>query len=192
MPRINLADWVSITDSEGPGSRFALWTQGCLKRCRSCCNPHMLALVPRRIVDCDWLLDEIRASQHVHRIEGVTFLGGEPFLQARGLSHVAKGCREAGLSVIVFTGYTREELEHLALPYWQALMSYADVVVDGPYVRELAEHHRNWVGSSNQRFHYVTDRYTSDIETGPHADRRFEIRIGSGGELRVNGWPADC
>lgn len=47
---LNLGSWVDCTEVEGPGRRAALWVQGCLKRCPSCCNPGHLPLVARRRV----------------------------------------------------------------------------------------------------------------------------------------------
>src|SRR5262249_47277817 len=52
--------------------------------------------------------------------------------------------------------------------------------------------HRLWVGSANQRFHYVTTRYGPEIET-PVAGapcRTLEVRIGADGRWSANGWPA--
>ena len=110
MSKINIADFIENTEVEGPGKRFALWVQGCLRRCLGCCNPHFLDFVPRTIVDSEQICKLIEDSKNKHGIEGVTFLGGEPILQVRGLSEIAKFCRELGLSVMTFTGYTLEEV----------------------------------------------------------------------------------
>ena len=68
------------------------------------------------------------------------------------------------------------------------LLQHTDLLVDGPYVRERPERLRRWIGSANQRLHFLTDRYRPD-------DPRFvqpntlEIRYRDG-ELTVNGFPA--
>jgi len=53
------------------------------------------------------------------------------------------------------------------------------------------ERRRLWVGSENQRFHYLTDRYSPDIEVpregGPW--RGVEVRIEADGRVYANGWP---
>ena len=108
MAKLNLANWIDSTEVEGPGKRFALWVQGCLLKCPECCNPHMFDIAPRTIVETREVLTWIANSKYEHSIKGVTFLGGEPMLQARGLSEIAQGCKEMGLSVVVFSGYTLE------------------------------------------------------------------------------------
>lgn len=118
-------------------------------------------------------------------------LGGEPLLQAKGLSELAAGAQGLGLSVMVFTGYTLEELRSDPLPGSERLLDHTDVLVDGRFVAELPEQHRAWAGSSNQRFHYLTDRYESTIEQTDGASQRVEIRFSESGRVEVNGWPAD-
>ena len=38
---LRLWSLVDHTEAEGPGLRFALWTQGCTLGCVDCCNPHL-------------------------------------------------------------------------------------------------------------------------------------------------------
>lgn len=189
MARLNLAGWVECTEVEGPGKRFVLWVQGCLLRCTGCCNPHMFELAPKNIVDTDEVLKWILYAKDRHNIEGVSFLGGEPMLQAKGLSQVAMGCRERGLSVIAFTGYTLEHLKKNHLAGVPELLANIDVLVDGAFISTEPETRRNWVGSTNQRFHYFTDRYSPGIELDPRYPHGFEVRLLTDGTLRTNGWP---
>lgn len=107
----------------------------------------------------------------------LTFLGGEPFLQARGLAVVAEGVSRAGLSVITFTGYTVQELHELSPAGTQELLAWTDVLVDGPYEISCPDNSRNWVGSTNQKFHYLTDRYNASIEGTNAPEREVEWRI---------------
>ena len=186
---LNLAAWLDCTEVEGPGKRFALWVQGCSLRCPGCCNPQMLDFVPRRIIESQELLRLIDASRARDGIEGVTFLGGEPMLQARGLSEVARGCRDLGLGVMVFTGFRLEHLQNSEMPGVSELLKATDLLVDGPYVESRRDVIRNWVGSSNQRVHYLTPRYEKQIEFDKEFSRSIEIRIASDGAMSVNGWP---
>ena len=155
MHWLNLASWVPCTEAEGPGRRAALWVQGCDKRCAGCCNPGYLKIVERDLLSSSRMIDRILAAHEASSLEGVTFLGGEPFLQAQGLAEVAEGVSRAGLSVMVFSGYTIQELDDLALPGTKALLDWTDVLVDGPYEASSPDLQRNWVGSTNQRFHYL-------------------------------------
>ncbi len=189
MEWLNLAAWIPCTEAEGPGKRAALWVQGCDKRCTGCCNPGFLRVEPRRVVAAAVVARYLVCAQRRFGIDGVTFLGGEPFLQAQGLGAVAKMVSARGLSVMTFTGYTVDELSRLGLRGTERLLAHTDVLVDGPYERSLPERERNWVGSSNQRFHYRSQRYDATIERAGSAVRHTEWRIGQNGLIRVNGWP---
>ena len=180
---------VPVTRVEGPGARYALWVQGCSIRCPGCCNPHLFEAAEGEGLALDALLAEIEAAHP--SIEGLTVLGGEPFDQPTAVARLAEGTRDLGLSVMVFTGYTLEELRARPHAGVGALLEATDVLVDGRYEAARPERRRRWVGSENQRFHYLTDRYSPEIER-PAADeplREVEVRIDAGGLVRSNGWP---
>ena len=189
MHWLNMASRLPCTEAEGPGRRAALWVQGCNKRCRGCCNPAYLQLAERELVSASSVLDWLRNAHHAHDLEGVTFLGGEPMLQAQGLAFVAQGAQSLGLSVMVFSGYTKNELDVLQLPGVDQLIRYTDVLVDGPYDANLPEHSRRWVGSTNQQFHYLTARYDNRIEIDGEVERVLEVRLRTNGSMFINGWP---
>ena len=190
MHWLNMASRLPCTEAEGPGRRAALWVQGCNKRCRGCCNPAYLQLVERELVSASSVLDWLEKAHCAHDLEGVTFLGGEPMLQAQGLAVVAQGAQLLGLSVMVFSGYTKNELDVIQLPGVEHLLRYTDVFVDGPYEANLPEHNRRWAGSKNQQFHYLTARYDAQIESDGEVDRVLEVRLRTNGSVFVNGWPA--
>jgi anaerobic ribonucleoside-triphosphate reductase activating protein len=93
-----------------------------------------------------------------------------------------------GLSVMVFSGFTLEEIRALADPDALDLLAHTDLLVDGPYLRDRLELRRRWIGSSNQRIHALTGRYRVDdpLWSLPNT---LELRL-VGGELTVNGFPA--
>jgi anaerobic ribonucleoside-triphosphate reductase activating protein len=179
---------VEVTEVEGPGSRFALWVQGCSIRCPGCCNPHLFEAGGGEVMSVEELLARLRAVSD--RVEGVTLLGGEPFEQAGPLARFARGARALGLSVMAFSGFTLEELR--ARPDAGELLAATDLLVDGRYEAPLPERERRWAGSRNQRFHFLTDRYAPGIELAQSGDplRSVEITLGGDGSVRVNGWPA--
>jgi anaerobic ribonucleoside-triphosphate reductase activating protein len=191
MPKINLASWIDCTEVEGPGKRFALWVQGCQRRCPGCCNPQFLDFEPKNIIDDTEISEMIKKSANENGIEGVTFLGGEPFLQAKGLFEVAKYCRTLGLSVMTFTGYILADLFVNRIPFAEELLQYTDVLVDGYFDEKNPEMIRNWVGSTNQRFHFLTDFYKSGIEYDECFSHGFELRIKPDGTLTSNGFPIE-
>jgi anaerobic ribonucleoside-triphosphate reductase activating protein len=189
MKPIRIAAVVAVTEAEGPGTRFAVWVQGCSLACPGCCNPHMFDPTrgfPTGAEDLLARLDEVR-----DQVEGVTLLGGEPFEQADALAPFARGVRERGLSVVAFTGYPLDELRADRPPGSRDLLAWIDLLVDGPYVESVPEADRRWSGSANQRFRFLTGRYSPGVETivrgGP--ERTIELRLAPDGTLERSGWP---
>jgi anaerobic ribonucleoside-triphosphate reductase activating protein len=181
---LNVAQIVPCTEAEGPGCRFALWFQGCPLRCQGCCNPEMLPFDCGRLVALADVVAQLRECD----VEGITLLGGEPMAHATGAAALAREARQLGLSVMVFSGYTLEEIRALPDPAVNELLAHTDILVDGPYVRELPEMRRRWIGSSNQRIHFLTDRYRADDPCW-RMPNTLEIRLRDG-EVVVNGFPA--
>jgi anaerobic ribonucleoside-triphosphate reductase activating protein len=185
---LTVAQIVPCTEAEGPGRRYALWFQGCPLRCPGCCNPEMLPFdggTPHTAAD---LLSEIEETHRTHGIEGITLLGGEPLAHAAGAAALARGARALGLSVMVFSGYTLEVARQLFDPAVADLLAHTDILVDGPYVRELPDMSRRWIGSTNQRIHFLTPRYRADDPCWRRPNT-LEVRLRDC-ELTVNGFPA--
>jgi len=184
---LRVAQLVPCTEAEGPGRRFALWFQGCPLRCPGCCNPEFIPFEGGesvRLADVLAAVDEARGQG----IEGITLLGGEPLAHAAGAAALAEAVRHRGLSVMVFSGYTIEEARGMRDPQVDALLAHTDILVDGPYVRELPDTARRWIGSTNQRIHFLTDRYRAD-DSCWREPNTLEIRV-RGAEVAVNGFPA--
>ena len=189
MAPIRIAALVPVTEAEGPGSRFAVWLQGCSIRCQGCCNPQMFDPDGGEAVEPAELL--ARLDEARRRVEGITLLGGEPFEQAEPLVPFVRGARERGLSVVAFSGFRIEELRRDRPPGSRQLLGELDLLVDGPYDSGLPESRRRWAGSGNQRFHFLTGRYSPGVEViaegGP--ERTVELRLTADGRLERSGWP---
>jgi anaerobic ribonucleoside-triphosphate reductase activating protein len=183
-----VAQIVPCTEAEGPGRRFALWLQGCPLRCPGCCNPEMLSFEGSTAIPLDDLVAQIEDAARSESVEGITLLGGEPLAHAAGAAVLAKAVRARGLTVMVFSGYTLEEARRLPDPAVAELLACTDILVDGPYVREQPETRRRWIGSANQRVHFLSDRYRAD-DPRWLLPNTLEIRL-RGSELTVNGFPA--
>ncbi|VAW72286.1 Ribonucleotide reductase of class III (anaerobic), activating protein [hydrothermal vent metagenome] len=188
---INIALTVADTQSEGPGRRFAVWVQGCHLRCQGCCNPEMLQLVDKQKQSVIELANQIINTKH---IKGVTFLGGEPLLQATALSQLATLIKAQQLTVMVFTGYTWQHIKQSNNPNWNTLLEHTDLLISGPYNIKQCSTKRRWIGSDNQEIHYLTEHYRY-LENQPHAwdpkPNSVDINF-KNGQLTVNGFPTSA
>ena len=86
-------------------------------------------------------------------LQGLTISGGEPFCQPEALLPLARGAREQGKDVTIYSGYTLEQLLEMAKdhPAILDLLRACDILVDGPYVEQLRDLTLTFRGSSNQR-----------------------------------------
>lgn len=177
---LNLSHTLPRSSVNGPGLRFVVWTQGCPLACHGCWNPDTWPFAPRIVRPVESLIEEILGTDG---IEGVTFSGGEPFAQARPLAEVAAACREAGRSVVVFTGYERSELTSVAA---EALLRQTDVLVAGRYVESERSLDLPWRGSANQTVHFLTTRYAAEsVRQSPS----IELHVTPLGEVVATGFP---
>lgn len=176
--------FIGRTAVEGPGERACLWVQGCPIRCAGCFNPETWAFDTGEERDIEDLFGEITRQ---NKIDGITFLGGEPFAQAAPLADLAVRLRETGLSVVTFTGFTLEQLRTAGNTDWERLLSATDLLIDGPFVQGLADQSRPWVGSSNKRFIFLTDRYRALEPVLNEIPNGLELRIAPDGNVTING-----
>ncbi|MDO4546278.1 MAG: 4Fe-4S single cluster domain-containing protein, partial [Bacillota bacterium] len=130
---LRLAGIVRESIVDGPGIRFTVFCQGCPHLCPGCHNPETHDFDGGSDCSIDRLLEEIDKNP---LLAGVTFSGGEPFCQAAGFAALAEKVHQRGLTVTVFSGYTYEELLHMADEDAAAgkLLSMTDILIDGPFV----------------------------------------------------------
>ena len=89
---------------------------------------------------------------------------------------------------MVFSGYTLAEAHALAEPAVAELLDLTDILVDGPYLSGQPDTERRWIGSRNQRIHFLTNRYRADDPCWRHARNTLEIRLADGA-VTINGFP---
>jgi len=170
------------TKVEGPGKRFCIWVQGCSKHCPDCYAKDTwdknggITLSTKEI---------IKKIDNQPTIEGVTFLGGEPFEQAKGLSIIAKHVQKSNKTVLTFTGLKYENLLKSDNYGIKQLLKYTDLLIDGEFKREQVDFSRPWVGSSNQRYIFLTDKYSAK-EIKKYKNK-IEIRLDKSGNVFMNG-----
>ncbi|GAB2026129.1 anaerobic ribonucleoside-triphosphate reductase activating protein [Lactovum odontotermitis] len=146
-----IADYKPFNFVDGEGVRCSLYVSGCLFHCEGCYNqatwgfrygvPYTQELEARIMADL--------AQPYV---QGLTLLGGEPFLNTGTLLPLLKRIRRElpGKDIWSWTGYSWEELM-LETKDKLELLDYVDILVDGRF--ELAKKNLNlqFRGSSNQR-----------------------------------------
>jgi anaerobic ribonucleoside-triphosphate reductase activating protein len=164
--------------ANGPGARFVVWLQGCTLGCAGCFNPGTHDAAGGKEVAIAHIVAQLDG---VAGIEGLTLSGGEPLQQPAASAALLAAARARGLSTLVFSGYTLDEIR--ALDGGAAVLAALDVLIDGRYVasERVASGLR---GSANQRIHVLSDRYTrAQIEATPVA----EVRIAPSGEVVMTG-----
>ena len=148
---------------DGPGIRTVVFVQGCKQACPHCHNPESWDMTGGEEYTVRQVIKKIKgdslAFPHAKKkkaprekqVQGVTFSGGEPFLQAAALVKVAHAAKRMGLDITVYSGYTYEELCKNPDENVQALLSLADYLIDGPYIHEQRDIGLKFRGSANQR-----------------------------------------
>lgn len=148
-------NYVSIEKTSianGEGVRVVLWVSGCSIHCQGCHNPETWDFGAGKIFDQSSeheLIESLKPSY----IKGLTLSGGNP-LEIRNFSTLqpllAKIKREySAKDIWCYTGYTFEEL--LKNEKQKELLSYIDVLVDGPFDCTKRDITLRFRGSSNQR-----------------------------------------
>ena len=168
------------TKVEGPETRYCIWVQGCSRHCKGCQAVHTWSHSGGVLYNVKDIIADIKKQKN---IEGVTFLGGEPFEQAEALGIIAKSVKKEGLGVLCFTGGLLEELQQNEKN--KTLLENIDLLIDGAFEADKVDYSRPWCGSSNQRYHFLTNRYNDEIFT--KYKNKVEVNISKSGVVFMNG-----
>lgn len=137
----------------GPGFRVTLFVSGCNHRCQECHNPETWDINGGKEFtknELDIIIHELNRPE----ISGLTISGGDPF-HPLNFNNTIKICgyikNELNIqkNIWVYTGYVWEKLTTNAKN--NIFMNGIDVVVDGPYIKELRNTKIPFAGSKNQR-----------------------------------------
>lgn len=147
---IRVAGIVRESIVDGPGFRFTIFCQGCPHGCKGCHNEETHDFKGGNLCSGERLLEAIDESPI---IQGVTFSGGEPICQAEAFYLLGKEIKKRNLDLLLFTGYTYEELEEMKKSNESVcnLLNIIDYMIDGKYKEELRDLTLLYRGSSNQR-----------------------------------------
>lgn len=146
--KIRIASLINDSIVDGPGLRYAVYTQGCHHGCKGCHNPQTHDPKGGTEDDTDRIWQEIQENP---LLSGITFSGGDPLEQPLPLVELAQKAHEHGLSVWCYTGWVWEDLLKENDPDVMALLNHVDVLVDGPFLLEQRTLDLPFRGSKNQR-----------------------------------------
>ena len=142
----------------GDGLRTVLWLAGCEHHCKDCQNP--VTWDPDGGLPFDEKAkQELFDNMSLDYISGVTFSGGDPFDQPEPFAYLAKALKKNKINIWSYTGYTFEQLKELSKTnvHIKELLENIDVLVDGPFIKDLMDENIEYRGSKNQRIIKVPD-----------------------------------
>ncbi|WP_317698487.1 anaerobic ribonucleoside-triphosphate reductase activating protein [Xylocopilactobacillus apis] len=147
-----IADYKPFNFVDGEGVRCSLYVSGCLFACPECYN---LAAQNFRYGQpyTKELEDQIIKDLEHSYVDGLTLLGGEPFLNTNVSLRIVKRIRKefgAKKTIWSWSGYTWEELQQ-GTSDKKELLSLIDILVDGRFVKEKKDLTLQFRGSSNQK-----------------------------------------
>lgn len=134
---------------DGPGRRSVISVAGCSVRCPGCYVPQTHDRANGHLVSISSIVNEIVENRHTH--DGVTILGGEPFDQAASVAELVSRLKKRGLHITIYSGYTLEALVERRDPNIDFILSHIDLLIDGPFLSQLAQDAGEYRGSRNQR-----------------------------------------
>ncbi len=146
---------------EGPGRRSVLQVAGCLIRCEGCFVPETHSITGGVEMRTGDVIERLLAPEGEPR-DGVTILGGEPFLQPEGLLALMRMLKRRGEHITLYTGHTLEQLNARGEAVIWQILELTDILIDGPFVKALSDNAGEWLGSTNQRIRYHPSQYLLD------------------------------
>ena len=179
MTTLRIHNFEPLSSANGPGVRAVVWVQGCTFNCPGCFNAetHSYGGQPVKVAA---LAAQIITLYRARRIEGLTISGGEPLQQKRAVTELLERVKLAGMTTILFTGYTEDEIGQMTNVRFK---KFTDVLLAGRYdqAQRVAA---SLVGSSNKATIFLTDAYdAADLAAAPEA----EIIIKADGTIFLTG-----
>ncbi|KRM99813.1 anaerobic ribonucleoside-triphosphate reductase activating protein [Loigolactobacillus rennini] len=152
LSQLKIADYKPFNFVDGEGVRNSLYVSGCQFACPGCYNKIAQNFNYGQPYTQE-LEDQIIADLAEPYVQGLTLLGGEPFLNTQVCLALVRRLRaEFGHTKDVWswTGYTWDELQQ-ETPDKLTLLSELDVLVDGRFLLAQKDLTLQFRGSANQR-----------------------------------------
>lgn len=155
---MNYATIKNCDIANGPGVRVSLFVSGCTHRCKGCFNAVAWDFDYGEPFTQD-TIDTVLSMLAPDYIRGLTLLGGEPF-EPQNQAALLELLRQVKSkypqkSIWAFSGYLFDrDILSGGLGPWditREILSYLDVLVDGPFVEEKKNLSLRFRGSENQR-----------------------------------------
>ena len=146
------ADYKPFQFVDGEGVRCSIYLSGCLFACKECFNESIQNFNAGQLYTKE-IEDQIIQDLSNSYVQGLTILGGEPFLNTQVANSLAKRVRDefgSTKDIWVYSGYTYEQLLNGSEDK-KELLSLCDVLVDGPFMIFQKDLSLRFRGSSNQR-----------------------------------------
>lgn len=167
---------------------MGIWTVGCCHHCKGCISQNLWSFDQSKQTDIDGVINEVAKYKAQNADLGVTVSGGDPFLQ-EDLPDLLHRINELGIEdVLVYTGYTLEELLQKFPDFEQRYAQYIGVLIDGRYVEELNDN-QPLRGSSNQRVIFFKKSLIPRYQDALAGERKFQFKVTDDGKLNVYGVP---
>ncbi|MCD1126203.1 anaerobic ribonucleoside-triphosphate reductase-activating protein [Jinshanibacter sp. LJY008] len=151
---MNYHQYYPVDIVNGPGTRCTLFVSGCVHQCPGCYNKSTWRL-NSGVLFTSGMEDRIIADLNDTRIsrQGLTLSGGDP-LHPQNVPDILKLVKRVknecpGKDIWLWTGYLLSELT----PEQQEVVDLINVLIDGKFVKALADPSLLWRGSSNQIVH---------------------------------------
>jgi len=135
---------------EGPGRRSVAQLSGCPILCKGCSVPQTHRLDAGTLLSISEVMRLVLDPVGEPR-DGVTVLGGEPFMQPDGLAALLCELKSRNQHITLYSGYTIEELRARPEASVHEALSLADILIEGRFVAAQSHGAGEWRGSTNQR-----------------------------------------
>lgn len=137
----------------GPGERIGIWLYGCNRRCKGCATPQLQEFRQEKEISVDRLCEMVFSVLDKYPVDGITISGGEPMEQAEELQEFLKKISPRIDDILLYTGYTLEQLLERNPKTIQDIQKYVTVLIEGEYIEDENKGHV-LRGSDNQKIHY--------------------------------------
>lgn len=153
---MNYSKYYPIDVLNGEGTRCTLFVSGCIHNCKGCYNQSTWSPDAGELFT-DQVADQIIQDLNDQRIkkQGLTLSGGDPLHPAnveqvlKLIQRVKRECE--GKDIWMWTGYVLSELNKKQ----KQIIELVDVLIDGKFIKDLADPSLAWCGSTNQVVHYL-------------------------------------